>query len=429
MKWLVANEVAQDMRAKLAAGLAPSREAEDEFAAAIVARAGSDGAPSNLSIAGDVAQIDVIGLLTEKPDFIAWLFGYGNTTYEDIQSAVAIAEANPAVKRLQFNVNSPGGTIAGLFETLAAVDDVKKPKSVVTSFAASAAYAIASRAGKITATTAASELGSIGVAISFFVHEGIVDIASTKAPKKRPDVTTEEGKGIVREELDALHDLFVEAIAGGRGTTVPDVNENFGQGGLLVAVEAKKRGMIDKIMRPSLRSVPRARAESDATAGDQPAGDTAAESAAAPTSNAAPAGGAAKQKEKIMDLQTLKSEHPDLFAAVLKQGRDEGYAEGLKEGEAQERKRVAGHLELAEATGGMKIALDAIKSGALVNDQELMGKYIGAGLNRKEQRERAEELADANAAADGAASNAEPEPKTMAGSVADILCEQAGITS
>jgi ClpP class serine protease len=429
MKWLVANEVAQDMRAKLAAGLAPSREAEAEFSESIVARARSEGAPSNLSVAGDVAQIDVVGLLTERPDFIAWLFGYGNTTYEDIQSAIAIAEANPAVKRLQYNIASPGGTIAGLFETLAAIDDGKKPKSVVTSFAASAAYAIASRAGRITATTAATEVGSIGVAISFYVDESIIDIASTKAPKKRPDVSTEEGQATVREELDALHDLFVEAIAGGRGTTVEDVNANFGQGGLLVAVEAKRRGMIDKILRPSLRAVSRANAESeaepDATAGE-PVGVTAADSAVAPTTIAAPVGGAATTSRKhAMTKEELKAQNPDIYEAVREEGRKEGHAKGLEDGVAKERDRVGAHLIRGKASGAMDLAIESVTNGSEMTET-LRAKYDTSGRNRDDDAARQAECNEAVGATAGAKKPAD-EQKSMATQVADLMCKRAGI--
>jgi ClpP class serine protease len=239
MKWLIADDVAREMRARISAGLATSPEVQGAFAEAVAELEAAVGAPRNLTVAGDIAQVGVEGLLTERPDFLAWLMGYANTTYSSIQQALAMADADPAVKRIELKINSPGGTVAGLFETLGAIEDTQKPISVTTSYAASAAYAIAARGGRITALTGATEVGSIGVAQSFYAPEEIIDVASTAAPKKRPDVRTEEGRAIVRERLDALHEQFVKAIAGGRGTTVENVNTNFGQGGVLVAVEAK----------------------------------------------------------------------------------------------------------------------------------------------------------------------------------------------
>jgi ClpP class serine protease len=256
--WFLKHEVAADMRRALDAGLAPDAAQCAAFIDRIAAELTSAGAlslPRNMSVSGNVAQINIEGVLTTKPDLFSILFGGGNTTYESIQSGLAMAAADPAVKSLVLNVNSPGGQVNGLFDTLAAIEEFKatgKPISVRASMADSAAYAIAAVAGPIVATNAAAEFGSIGVAASFLKDEEIIDIASTEAPDKRPDVSTEEGQAVVRKYLDAVHELFVDAIARGRGTTVEDVNTNYGRGSVLLAGEAKKRGMINK-SPPALR--------------------------------------------------------------------------------------------------------------------------------------------------------------------------------
>jgi len=430
MKWLVADEVAREMRAKLSAGLASSPDVQAAFAAAVGDYESAARSPRNLQVAGDVAQIQVEGLLTERPDFIAWLMGYANTTYQSIQQALAMADADPSVKRIELRVNSPGGTVAGLFETLGALDDTAKPVSVLTSFAASAAYAIAARGGRIMATTGATEVGSIGVASSFWALDEVVDIASTDAPKKRPDVRTEEGKAMVREELDAVHDIFVDAIAKGRGTTKANVNANFGQGGLLTAVEAKKRGMVDRIQRAALKAVPRASAESsstpDATAGESPAGQAAAGSSAAPTTNAAPApdGGAAKPKGRKMDLQTLKNDHPELYAAIKEEGRKEGFAAGQAEGLKQERDRVSAHLVRGQACGALDLALECVENGSEMTET-LKAKYDTAGRKRDDQAARVADNQVAEAALTGAApANETPDAGDQ---VASILEKSMGL--
>ena len=65
------------------------------------------------------------------------------------------------------SIDSPGGTVAGLFETLAALDATGKSIRVRSSAAHSAAYAIAAVAGPIEAVTPVSMFGSIGVAALF----------------------------------------------------------------------------------------------------------------------------------------------------------------------------------------------------------------------------------------------------------------------
>src|SRR5690606_155465 len=126
-----------------------------------------------------------------------------------------------------------------------------KPISTRSAYAASAAFGIAANGGKIQAQTRVSEFGSIGVVQAFLVDEHVVEVTSTDAPKKRPDVTTDEGKAVVREELDPLHEEFVAAIArgrtrAGRETKPEEINASWGRGGMIIAEEAKRLGMIDK---------------------------------------------------------------------------------------------------------------------------------------------------------------------------------------
>ncbi len=393
MSWLIAEGTAREMQVRLEAGIGPTDARAEEFAAENAAEAAAvaqDGRPRILTVAGDVAEIAVDGILTNKRDFFAWLFDLGNTTYSDIRASLAIADADPAVKRILFNVHSPGGQVDGLFDTLAAIQDTKKPKSVRTGYAASAAYGIAATAGRITATNAAVEVGSIGVAQSFFVSEDVVDITSTKAPKKRPDVTTEQGKADVREVLDALHDLFAEAIASGRGTTVADVDANFGQGAVLVAGDAKKRGMIDTIER-SLRAVPR---RSSSTAEETPPEEAPVVAAAdEQKTDPVPADGDITETGS-MDIKTLEKDHPEVFAAVCDQAV------------TAERDRVGAHLTMGEKSGDMKTAIAAIKSGDEMT-QTLTATYLSAGMNRSDIAASEEDDAAAAAATENLEASAE----------------------
>ncbi|HEU5076029.1 MAG TPA: S49 family peptidase, partial [Polyangiaceae bacterium] len=125
----------------------------------------------------------------------------------------------------------------------------------------SAAYALAAATGNIEATHAAATFGSVGVVTSMFVDSRIVHLSSTDAPKKRPDPKTPEGQADIREHLDAVHDLFADAIASGRKTTKANVNQNFGRGAVVLAAEAKKRGMIDSIRSTPVKRTTSAKAQ------------------------------------------------------------------------------------------------------------------------------------------------------------------------
>lgn len=400
--WLISQEKASEIRQAILSGAAPTAAQMSEHTsremAAEQAAVASTNLPRNMSVAGHIAEIRVDGLLTPKPDLFAWLFGGGNTTYAQIQSALGIAAADPNIREISLLVSSPGGTVAGLFETLAAIESIRGAKkiSVKASQAASAAYAIAATAGQIEATTRASSFGSIGVAASFTVDDKVIDIASTEAPNKRPDITTEEGKAVVRQHLDAIHELFVDAIARGRGTTVDNVNETFGRGAVLLAAQAKTLGMIDKIPPK-----PRANNGSSAMVNDEGQPD-------APASSGA--------EDSRMDLQKLKTEHRDLYEAV----RQEGVEAGVK----QERDRVCAHLTFGQKCGALDVAVGAVKDGSEMT-QTLMAEYMTAGRNKIDIDARAQETAAAANAVAGATTK-EPEAQDLGDQVAAILTAKRG---
>jgi ClpP class serine protease len=402
--WLLKDDTVRGMRAAYARATAEDRRAFD----ASIASQPDASAPRNMKVAGNVAEISIDGVLTEKPDFLAWLFGGANTSYESIRAALASAQADASIKEIVLNVNSPGGNVNGLFETLAAIESTTKPMRVRASQAASAAYAIAASAGKIEAVGPASSFGSIGVATSIYVDDQVVDIASTEAPNKRPDVTTDEGKAVIQAELDAIHELFADAIARGRAAAtgnedidVEFVNANFGRGGSLLAAEAKKRKMIDSYPKPASRAA-RGKNATAVTDGGQ---DTVSEN-----------------KEIIpMNLETLKTQHPEVYAAAFAQGE----AAGVTAGAAQERDRVSAHLTMGEASGDMKTALAAIADGSPMT-AALQAKYLAAGMNRNAIAARESEGAAAAAVTEGAVVTT-PAAKDLGDEVADRVCAQMGL--
>jgi len=441
--WLLKQDVAAELMQARRVAFSPPPDALAAFTA-MSNRSASAAMPDIMRVAGGTAEIRVEGVLTPGPSFIAWLFGGGNTSYDDIREALAVASADPSIKRAAFYIDSPGGRVDGLFETLEAIKSFSKPVTVRAACACSAAYAIAAAAGKIEAVGPASEFGSIGVAVTLMQDDSLIDITSTEAPDKRPDISTPEGQAVVRRHLDAIHELFVEAIADGRGVKPKDVNADYGRGGVMLAREAKRAGLIDKL---PAQSKPRGRASTDADMGDdvsahsaiitqsdtsaassvegaQPTGPsngpvvTSGMPSLTPTSMNAPHTAAANQR-KVMNQEELRAQHPELFAAVFNAGKAEGMASGATEALAKEQDRVKAHLVMGEQSGDMKLALSAIREGAPMT-QELTAKYMTAGMARADQSARQAETKDAAAVVAGA-ETVEPDAKDEVDQVADAL--------
>jgi signal peptide peptidase SppA len=164
-------------------------------------------------------------------------------------------EEDPSVETIVLNIDSPGGEASGIAEFATYIrNSPKKVVAFVDELAASAGYWIASAASEIYATSTAF-VGSIGVVFTVvddkekLKKEGIqkIEIVSVQSPKKRPDITSEEGKAQIQVWANDLADKFIKAVARYRGVSEDFVLNNFGQGDLLIAEKAKDVGMINGI--------------------------------------------------------------------------------------------------------------------------------------------------------------------------------------
>jgi ClpP class serine protease len=393
MLWLIEKGTFEQMAAAVESGYISKPEEQDAYAAAFDTVGGS----RIMAVASGNANINVSGVLTDAPNIMARIFGGGNTTYAEIRGAIATAEADPDVKDIKIQFNSPGGSASSeMVETFKAIRSATKPTvAFVGNMAASAAFGLASQADKIVAQNEMSKVGSVGVMVQSFVNPNVVTTTSSNAPDKRPDPTTAEGKAKIQAMIDPMEKVFIDAIADGRGISADTVKQDFGKGAVVLAEQALRRNMIDSI----------------ADAGTAPKGAAKAE---AVTQTETATGG--KKEESNMDIQTLKADHSAVYQAVL------------DEGKKQERDRVSAHLTYGTKCNCMDIASKAIEDGSEVT-QGLMAQYMTAGINKRDVDTRAEDETEAAAAADGAAeakteaeSKEETEDKVMNEALA-----QAGI--
>lgn len=299
---------------------------------------------NDLKVVKGEAQIRIAGPLLDKADWILDYFGIEYGTYAEIRAAIAQAQNGPDVTSLRLDIDSPGGMVAGLFDLLADLKAFSKPKRTTATLAASAAYAIAAHGGPIEASDKVSTFGSVGVVATYFIRSYSVDVTSTAAPDKRPDPGTEQGRAVIRAYLDEIHDLFATDIGSGRGISSAAVNANYGGGRVFTAGPSLERGLIDSIAGQS---------------GEKNKASKAA-------------------KGKQMDINTLKAEHPALYAQV--------FAAGEAAGEERERKRVTSHLKLGEACGNVTVAFGPIRDGS--SPADALADYQSAHMTRTVQTER-----------------------------------------
>lgn len=221
--------------------------------AAMTAYAGRDTGPQ---MVGDVAVIKINGPITPKSSWFSMYFGA--TAVDDLQAQFRTALADPAVRTILFQINSPGGLIDMVPEFADEVFSARGQKpilAVADTLAASAAYWIMSQADTIYATTS-SQLGSIGVFCEHSDISGMLEKAGVKirliahgdnkTAGNPYEPLSPEAEAVFQANVDEIGDWFDTAVARGRGVKKGVVLDTFGQGLMFRGKQAISLGLADK---------------------------------------------------------------------------------------------------------------------------------------------------------------------------------------
>mgnify|MGYP001007909863 CR=1 FL=1 len=183
----------------------------------------------------------------------------GGVSTERLGAMLATYMADETIGAILLDIDSPGGTVTGVPELAAKILKARESKRVVAlvnGLAASAGYWLASQAGEIVSIPSGLA-GSIGV---FTAHmdmseklakEGVA-VSVISAGKHKVEgmpfaPLTDDARAHVQARVDEAYGWFVRDVAKGRGVSVGDVREGYGQGRVLGAKEAKAAGLIDRI--------------------------------------------------------------------------------------------------------------------------------------------------------------------------------------
>ncbi len=216
-------------------------------------------APSQLIKVGSVALIPVQGVISQKINMVDNLSGPGGTSTEMLTQQVRDAIDDPQVSTILLDIDSPGGSVFGVQElgdVLMAAREKKRVVASINSMAGSAAYWIASCANEIVVTPSGM-VGSIGV---FMMHNDVSKAAEMEGVKttfiqagkyktegNAYEPLSAEARAAVQEQVNAYYDMFIKAVARGRGVAQTAVRGGFGEGRMVMADDAVKQGMADRI--------------------------------------------------------------------------------------------------------------------------------------------------------------------------------------
>lgn len=207
-------------------------------------------------VEGNVGIVSVLGELVNRG---AWMgASSGLTSYEGIVAQVRQAAADPNVKTIVLDINSPGGEAWGAFDAareIRAAAGSRRLVAIANAMAASAAYALASVADEIVVNDGGL-VGSIGVVTVHFDQSKRLEQAGVKAtiistgPKKMVGHSAlpldEEGEKLLRSRAARLMAGFVDLIAQHRPQiTAEQVNAL--EGDILIGADAVTAGLADRV--------------------------------------------------------------------------------------------------------------------------------------------------------------------------------------
>ena len=204
---------------------------------------------------GALAVVPVMGPLTHRPRL------FGGMSYQALASQVRRVSQHPEISTIVFDIDSPGGAVAGLDELASAVRTVpQRTVAVANTLMASAAYYVASVADEIVVAPSAL-VGSIGtVAMHVDISKQLEQIGirptfisagKGKTAGNPFEPLSDDARIDLQEIVDNFYAEFVTTVAKGRQAagavvTTGIVRERWGAK-IFTAEEAVRLGVADRV--------------------------------------------------------------------------------------------------------------------------------------------------------------------------------------
>ena len=216
-----------------------------------------NGSVGSMRLEDSVAILPIVGSLVNRG---AWIgASSGLVSYEGIAAQLREAAADPEVRAILLDIDSPGGEATGMFATarlISAVNKIKPVVAFVNDVAASAAYGIASAARDIIVSPS-SMVGSIGVVLTHLDRSGELEDRGVKPTLIHAGAHKVDGhpfgplSDAVRADLQAevmkIYDQFVGLVAEGRGGRISAEAIRATEARTYLGADAIAQGLADRV--------------------------------------------------------------------------------------------------------------------------------------------------------------------------------------
>lgn len=214
---------------------------------------------SGYDVVEGVAIIPVTGTLVAK---LGTMRPYsGMTGYDGIRASLSMAMNDDKVKAVAFDMESPGGEVAGCFDLVDAIFAARGTKpmwSILSEAAYSACYALASATDRIVVPRTGGT-GSVGVISAcvdmseFYGKAGVrvelITFGSRKADGNEFSPLTKDARARFQADVDMMGNLFVDTVARNRKLDRKKVLET--EATTFLGASGVEIGFADAVMAPS----------------------------------------------------------------------------------------------------------------------------------------------------------------------------------
>lgn len=207
-----------------------------------------------------VAVIEVVGSLVRRGSWMGQ--SSGMTSYEGLRAALKAAAADPEMKAIALEFDSPGGEAAGAFELANLVREINAVKPVYgfcEQYAYSAAYALASQCSYLIVPEYGGA-GSIGVIMmhvdqsSQLEKQGlsvtIIRAGDRKAEGNSVEPLPDALRAEWQKECDAMRVSFCDLVGRGRGDRFDMAAALKTEAKAFSGSEAVRLGLADRVANP-----------------------------------------------------------------------------------------------------------------------------------------------------------------------------------
>ena len=208
-----------------------------------------------------VANIPIHGPIMTRVPLSFIYYDIEATGIWNLRDKIEAALADDRVKKIHFDVDSPGGSTLGLKEVGDLIKNSSKPTSAFTSGGVfSAAYWLTSQVNTFI-MSASAQAGSLGsyIAVSDFskmfeqagIKKNVISSGGVKGIGVFGSEITDTQKAFLQRKVDEATDDFKEAVNQGRGSKIDNISSLF-NGEWWSAKQSVKLGLADSISNGSI---------------------------------------------------------------------------------------------------------------------------------------------------------------------------------